>query len=258
MKFRLSYWTCVFALLVFPLAGCSGEGGGGAGGTAGTGGTGGTAGIGGAGGTAGIGGAGGTAGIGGMGGTAGIGGMGGTVGIAYEIIYDTENASGWFGGDDRAIAGPRDIGVGQSVLVDEDISLDSFAFYITRRFDFTESPTGTGHAVTLALDIRDALGNILKSVEEDLDASFSGGWVTWAGIDMSVTANTTLIFTTYLVGAYDTNMVNSGQAGDSDAGYLDGVRYTKSGTGDADMMLWDGWSEHPWDSLFWLQGTMTP
>ena len=181
------------------------------------------------------------------------------MGIAYEIIYDSpRNASGWFGGDDRASSSPRDIGVGQSVFVDEDIVLDSFAFYVTRYFDFSESPTGTGHAVTLALDIRDASGNILKSVEEELDASFSGEWVTWAGIDMSVTANTTLIFTTYLVGAYDTNMVNSGQAGDSATGYLDGVRYTKSGTGDADMMLWDGWTEHSWDSLFWLQGTTTP
>ena len=255
MKFSVSYWSCVFALLVFPLAGCSDEGGGGAGG----GGAGGTAGTAGTGGTAGLGGTGGTAGLGGTGGTAGLGGAGG-VGIAYEIIYDIPppRASGWFGGDDRASSSPRDVGVGQSVLVDEDIVLDSFAFYVTRYFDFSESSTGTGHAVTLALDIRDASGSILKSVEEELDASFSGGWVTWAGIDMSVTANTTLIFTTYLVGAYDTNMVNSGQAGDSATGYLDGVRYTKSGTGDADMMLWDGWNEHSWDSLFWLQGTTTP
>jgi hypothetical protein len=179
--------------------------------------------------------------------------------IAYEIKFDSpQNASGWFGGDDRSGVGPRDIGVGQSVLVAENIILDSFAFYISTRFDFSGSPTFTGHAVTLALDIRDASGAILKSVEEDLDASFTGGWVTWGALDMSVTANTTLIFTTYLVGAFDVNQVNSGQTADADAGSSDGVRYTKSGTSDLDMRDWSGWIEHNWDSIFWIQGRITP
>ena len=73
---------------------------------------------------------------------------------------------------------------------------------------------------------------------------------------MNVAANTTLIFTTYLVGAYDVNQYFTGHKSDLNAGYLEGVRYVKSGTSDADMELWPGWNVHIWDSNFWLQGTL--
>ncbi|MBW2377880.1 MAG: hypothetical protein JRF55_18225, partial [Deltaproteobacteria bacterium] len=47
MKYFSTRWTCVFALMVFPLVGCSDPDGDGTGGSGGTGGTAGTSGTGG-------------------------------------------------------------------------------------------------------------------------------------------------------------------------------------------------------------------
>ncbi len=175
---------------------------------------------------------------------------------SYEIIFDTFNASGWFGGDNRAVGGPRHVGVGQSVLIDSAITLNSFAFDFTSRFDFPENPDGFGHEVTLTLNIRDESGVILQTEQVVVPASYVGGWITWSNINMNVAANTTMIFTTYLVGAFDVNQYFNANKSDAGAGYLESVRYSKNGTSDSEMELWADWSVHSWDSNFWLQGTL--
>lgn len=174
----------------------------------------------------------------------------------YEIKYDTLNASGWFGGDNRTCCGPRDIGIGQSVLVDSTITLNNFSFYFTTRFDFAQNPDGFGHQVTLVLNIRDNSGTILQTEQAIVPDTFEGGWVTWSNIDMNVSANTSIIFTTYQVGAYDTAQYFNANGADADAGYTNGVRYTKGDTSDANMEIWEGWNVHSWDAMFWLQGTL--
>ncbi|MBN2829492.1 MAG: caspase family protein, partial [Candidatus Cloacimonetes bacterium] len=172
----------------------------------------------------------------------------------YEIKFDILNASGWFGGDDRSDSGPRDIGNGQSVYIDSDIVLKQFSFYFTNMFDYNENPEFIGHEVTLVLNIRNSDGIIISTHQAIVPASFSGGWITWSDIDLNVLAQSTLIFTCYQVGAYDSFQYCNGIGSDADAGYGGGIRYTKEGTGDSDMEIWTGWEEHPWDSDFWLQG----
>ena len=183
--------------------------------------------------------------------------FGSTVALAgnYEILYDTRLGAGWYGGDDRAVGGPRDVGIGQGVLVDADILLESFSFYFTSWFDYAENPDTLGHAVTLTLNIRDEAGAIQGTAAVDLPDTYNGGWVTWTGLNLDVTAGTTLIFTSYLNGAYTTHQYTTGNASDANAGYPDGTRYVKTGTGDADMEVWAGWSVHSWDAMFWLQGS---
>jgi hypothetical protein len=176
-------------------------------------------------------------------------------GQAYEIKYETGSASGWFGGDNRAAFSPRTVGGGASVLVEEDIVLKSFSFAFDGRFDYSENPDFMGHDVTLPLNVRDAAGVILKTVQLNVPASYNGGWVTWTGIDLNVDAGTTVIFTTYLIGAYDVNEFSNGHSSDLAAGYANGTRYVKQATSDAAMEVWAGWSPHPWDAKFWLQGT---
>jgi hypothetical protein len=175
---------------------------------------------------------------------------------SYEILFNTQNASGWFGGDNRVGFGPRHVGISQSVLIDSAITLNSFAFDFTSRFDYAENPDGFGHEVTLTLNIRDDSGVIIQTEQVVVPASYEGGWITWSNINMNVAANTTLIFSAYLVGAYDLNQYTTGNKSDADAGYLEGERYVKVGISDADMDLWAGWNVHPWDSNFWLQGTL--
>lgn len=174
----------------------------------------------------------------------------------YEAKFDSMNASGWFGGDDRRPGGPRDIGVGQGVFIDTSITINSFAFHFTRRFDYPANPDGKGHEVTLTLNVRDDSGTILRTLQEVLPDTFAGGWVTWDGIELDVAPQSTVIFTTYLVGAYRTNQYFTGHSGDQFASYDGGFRYTKGDTSDAGMEQWQGWNRHSWDSAFWLKGTI--
>jgi hypothetical protein len=173
----------------------------------------------------------------------------------YEIKFDTLSASGWFGGDNRP-GQQRNVAVAQSVFIEEPITLESFAFYFTAPFDYALNGTGTGHDVLLKLHIRDSLGTILQANQVFVGDTFYGGWVTWSNINLDLTDAGKYIFSAYLVGGYDSNMVNSGQGCDQFAGYLGGERYNKYVTNDQEAETWGDWSPHPWDSNFWLTGTL--
>jgi len=175
----------------------------------------------------------------------------------YEILHDTLSATGWFGGDNRSPGGPRCVGVGQGVRIDTPIVLNDFSFYFDSRFDYVMNPDGFGHDVTLVLNIRDSSGTILQTVAILVPASFESGWVTWTDINMSVDEGTLLIFTTYLVGAYDLNQYTSSQGCDQYHLYTQGERYGKDGISDPDMEDWNNWVIHgSWVSMFWLVGTI--
>ncbi|MDZ7291770.1 MAG: alpha/beta hydrolase fold domain-containing protein [candidate division KSB1 bacterium] len=176
----------------------------------------------------------------------------------YEIKHETVNAFGWFGVDNRPNQ-RRTVGVGQSVLIDTAMTVRNFAFYFRGPFDYAANPEGRGHAVTLTLNVRDATGAILKTLPVAVADTFSAGWVTWSGINLAVAANTTLIFTCYLVGGFDVNQYTASHGADANQGYPEGLRYGKDGTSDADMESWTDWVVHSsWDSAFRLQGTLGP
>jgi len=181
----------------------------------------------------------------------------GVLAQSYEVKFDSINTAAWFGGDDRSNIGPRHVGVGQSVTIDTSITLERFAFYFYGPFDYAESPEGKGHEVTLTLNVRDSLGNILKTRQVVLPDTFTAGWVSWDSLNLDIEAPTVLIFTTYLVGAYDSLQVRGSIAADGNTGYDGGFRYGKHGTSDADMENWDNWTQlTSWDYAFWLTGTV--
>lgn len=170
----------------------------------------------------------------------------------YEVKFDSINAYGWFGGD---ILHPRHVGVGQSVLIDTSITLNSFSFYFRGPFDYLPNAEGHGHEVTLVLNVRDSLGVTLRTVQVVVADTFVEGWVTWQNIALDVPAKTTLIFTTYMVGAFEIKYTAS-LAAHAQQGYPNGVRYGKDGVSDADMENWTDWVQVSWDAAFWLQGTI--
>ena len=175
---------------------------------------------------------------------------------SYEIKHDVRTGNAWYGGDNRTSFGPRHVGKGQSVIVDSAIQLESFSLAFDRGFDYFENPEGVGHEVTLVLHVRDAQGVILEAVEIVVPDSYDGGWVTWQGIDLPVAAGTTLIFTSYLKGAYDANQYTGFITVDSSNGYPDGGHLTATGTSDADLDLWSTWGNPQRNDLkFWLVGT---
>ncbi|PKL35928.1 MAG: hypothetical protein CVV44_20650 [Spirochaetae bacterium HGW-Spirochaetae-1] len=174
-------------------------------------------------------------------------------GTPYEILHDTGSNSAWFGGDAN-YAGGRNVGQGQSVLIDQDIILESFSISMATPFaNNVDSSTGD---VTLRLIIRNAGGVMLDSIDLVVPASYSGGWITWTPINMSVASGTTLIFTAYLVGGYDTNeltaYIDANLVTDS---YSNGRRYDINGAyTDAAMETWSNWGTQDYDLHFWLQG----
>ncbi|WP_304132318.1 T9SS type A sorting domain-containing protein [Ignavibacterium album] len=175
----------------------------------------------------------------------------------YEIKFDSLNASGWFGGNNRP-GQQRNVAVAQSVLITEPITLETFAFYFTVPFDSAINGLGTGHEVTLKLHIRDSVGTVLQTEQIIVPDTFIGGWVSWSGINLNLTESGKYIFSAYLVGGYDSNEVYSGIGCDLNAGYLNGDMYVKYVTNDLEAETWVDWSQHVWDANFWLTRTVIP
>ena len=175
----------------------------------------------------------------------------------YEIKFDVNNASGWYGGDDSPNS-QRNVADAQSVTIDQSINLESYSVYFTSRFDFSQNPTGTGHEVTIRLHIRDSSGTVLKTKDLVLADTFSGGWATWSVINLNINTPGKYIFSNYLVGGYDSLRVNSGIRCDFNAGYTGGERFGKYVINDSDAVAWNDWSGHPWDANFRLTGTLLP
>jgi len=148
----------------------------------------------------------------------------------------------------------RNVTVAQIVFIDEQINLESFAFYFTSPFDSATNGTGEGHEVSLKLHIRDSVGNILQTEQIIVPDTFMGGWVTWSNINLELPETGTYIFSSYLVDGYDSNMVYSGLGCDFNAGYPDGEMYVKEVTTELEAETWGDWSQHAWDANFWLIG----
>ncbi len=174
---------------------------------------------------------------------------------SYEILFDVQNASGWYGGDDRP-GSQRNVADAQSVTIDQPITLESYAVYFTSHFDFVQNLTGTGHEVTLRLRIRDSIGAVLHTQDLVLADTFSGGWAAWASINYNINQPGKFIFSHHLVGGYDSLQVNTGIVSDFNGGYLGGERYAKYVVNDSDAVFWGDWSMSPWDANFHLIGTL--
>jgi hypothetical protein len=120
----------------------------------------------------------------------------------------TGGGGSWYGGDDRELFTPRLVGGGIQIPVSKSFLAERFALYVIRGFDYSESPEGTGHAVTLVAQLRDASGAILEADTTDLAASFAGGWVYW-DFTAVLRAGQTYNFTTYLQDGFASGLKSS-------------------------------------------------
>lgn len=169
----------------------------------------------------------------------------------FEFKEDTHNASGWFGGDDGTV---RNIGYGQSFFLPRSGYVDYAGFRLLKGFDYHNSPSGTGHAVTLVMNVRAENGTIVKTVSKSLPASFDGGWV-FFDIDMDLWGGQTYLFTFYLQNGH-TNELTSSIAGRNDNPWPDSQGYRAIvSTAPYDMEDWSKWQTHSWDFNFRIAGT---
>ncbi len=176
--------------------------------------------------------------------------------ITESISFESGSASKWFGGDNRTSIGPRNIGTGQSILISDNVHLQSFAVHFQRKFDFSENPEFTGHEVEINCVIRSIEGDSLTSASIINPASFNGGWVTFDFSSRSVylESNTEYIFTWYLPDGFSDGY-NSGSSGDTDMGFTDGAGYDVRIVSEGQMITdWNNWFEHGWDFWFRFEG----
>jgi len=170
----------------------------------------------------------------------------------FEYIVDTNNASGWFGGDDR-LGFTRNVAVGQSFTLAQSAHINSAGFKFGQRFDYSANPTGTGHEVTLVLNIRTDNGSILTTVEKVVPAEFDGGWVVFE-LDIDLWYYQEYIFTCYLQDG-QANEYYSSKLARSDNPWPGATGYTATvSSAPYDMEDWSNWETHPWDYNFRIGG----
>ncbi|NQZ45034.1 MAG: BspA family leucine-rich repeat surface protein [Flavobacteriaceae bacterium] len=176
--------------------------------------------------------------------------------IIYE--YLEENFSKWFGGDDRPEFGPRNLGTGQSIFFDKDVRIESFSTKFQRRFDFSDNPDRTGHAVELVLQVRDANGQIITSTNNMLSADFDGGWVRFVFDSILELPGDALYYFTWYLKDGLTNDYFNGSIGDRtssfELGNGLGIRIEEGGD-DSDFDDFQNWNNSGADFVFKITGT---
>jgi hypothetical protein len=177
--------------------------------------------------------------------------------LNFDTQEETHNAAHWFGGDDRTAYKPRNVGVGQSVILAREAWVQSAGFQFASRFDYDDNPDGFGHTVRLYLNVRNQSGVILRTVYQDVPASFEGGWVmfSFGGTDLWLNAEEEYIFTCYLYKG-ETIELNSSAYARSDNPWplCSGYSCTVSDS-PADMTTWANWSKSTtWDYNFRITG----
>ena len=183
----------------------------------------------------------------------------------FEVTYSNNNASHWFGGDDREAVNnqeweKRNVGIGQGLILDRSVRLDSFAFRFSQRFDYDGNPERNGHSVTLVLNVREEDGNIISTYEKFVPSSFDGGWVEF-NIDDKLEKNKKYIFTCYLKNGAELELSTGVLAwadSDSPSAYSKGHGYrVEIKDGEGSLRSWNDWSPHHWDFNFKLEGEET-
>lgn len=171
---------------------------------------------------------------------------------------ETFNFNQWFGGDDREPSdaypdfGPRNVGGGQAIIVEEDVLLSNFSFLLIGGFGYVDSPTRSLPAnVTVQLDVRNENGVILNSKIKSIPTNFSNLWVDFdlSDLDLILLNNVKYIFTMHLVngealefnaGIAGTTKPRDEAAGNCFYGSYSGTSKEREGT---DLANWEAWYE---------------
>ncbi|KAF2080319.1 DUF5018 domain-containing protein [Flavobacterium sharifuzzamanii] len=166
------------------------------------------------------------------------------------------NASKWFGGDNRTNAPDilpfdRNIGTGQTVIVDKNLVPSTFRIHLQEGFVYYEGRQKYNKPVTLKLIVKDANRNILATTTTEVSESFNGGFIPFdlQALNLYLEANKKYSFYWYLVdgeklGIYAASSANT-KAGDGfcfTSGYSGESRISKNNSlEDANV-----WFDHDW------------
>jgi Tol biopolymer transport system component len=174
----------------------------------------------------------------------------------FKFISEETNASKWFGGDDRDGSKPRNLGAGQSIMLDKDYTAHSVGFEFDDKFDYNQNPENTGHEVTLHLNIFTSDGYFVDTTGKTISAEFAGGWINFL-TNTELSGKQEYVFTCYVNGG-ETVELQSNILAHTDDKIPHGTGYTAEiDTAGEDFVDWSKWETHTWDFNFRLNGTYT-
>ncbi|MFS4448243.1 DUF5018 domain-containing protein [Maribacter sp. 2307UL18-2] len=197
-----------------------------------------------------------------------------TVGFEFmeeTINYncDLQNASKWFGGDDRGnkispefFHAPRNVGTGQSLTPEQDMFITSYSIRFSNYFRFVDDEgnvnTYFGDS-TVRLQLRDGEGNVLAYKDKTFNNPMQLFWQTFDLTDLNLILkkDTLYHFTWYLVDG-ETLGIHTGTHGNTElhSGLCDeqGLSGTSTIREETHLDDWDTWGYHPWHFNFRLTG----
>ncbi|KAF2341201.1 DUF5018 domain-containing protein [Flavobacterium tistrianum] len=174
------------------------------------------------------------------------------------------NATKWFGGDNRTTAPDilpydRNIGTGQTVIVDKNLVPSTFRIHLQEGFAYYEDRENYNKPVTLKLIIRDANLNVLATTSTEVSASFSGGFVPFdlQALNLYLEANKTYSFYWYLVDGEKLGIM-TGSSGNTKAG--EGFCFNSGYSGESRISRNNSlensnvWFKHSWHFNIELEG----
>lgn len=186
-----------------------------------------------------------------------------------NINCDQDNASKWFGGDNREdkvdpeyFFAPRNVGTGQSFTPEEDLFISSYSIRFSDYFQFVDDNgsirTYFGNT-TVRLQLRDAEGNILAVKDKTFDNPMQLFWQRFdlADLNLVLKKDSLYYFTWYLVDGETLGIV-TGSYGNTDMleGSCNGQGLSGTSTIREETSLddWESWGLHPWHFNFRLEG----
>lgn len=174
------------------------------------------------------------------------------------------NANKWFGGDDRTNAPDilpfdRNVGTGQTIIVDKDLVPSVFSVDLSRGFRYFEGNTNYNQPVTLKLIVRDENSKVLTTTTAVVSADFRGGLVSFdlSKLNLLFEANKKYFLFWYVVNG-DVIGVNSGSNANTKNG--SGFCYNSGWTGESKISKNTSlenlsiWYTHEWHFNIELEG----
>ncbi|WP_294965115.1 hypothetical protein [uncultured Flavobacterium sp.] len=174
------------------------------------------------------------------------------------------NATKWFGGDNRTNAPDilpydRNIGTGQTVIVDKNLVPSTFSIHLSEGFSYMEDREIYNKPVTLKLIIRDANLNVVATTSTEVPAYFNGGFVPFdlRALNLYLEANKTYSFYWYLVDGEKLG-ITAGSSGNTKAG--EGFCFNSGYSGESRISRNNSlensvvWYKHSWHFNIELDG----
>lgn len=174
------------------------------------------------------------------------------------------NAWKWFGGDNRTnvpdiLPYDRNIGTGQTVIVDKNLVPSTFSIHLREGFSYDEDKQRYNKPVMLKLIIRDANLNVLATTTTEVSGYFNGGFVPFdlQALNLYLEANKTYSFYWYLVNGEKLG-ISAGSSGNTQTG--EGFCFNSGYSGESRISRNNSlensnvWYKHTWHFNIELEG----